>query len=630
MSSERKNPLVRWGTFLLFGLLVLSFMLWGIGDIFRGGGRLTVIAKVGDREISAESYADAVRREINSLQANANYGLTREQLLALGVGQRALTPLLQQALLAELADDMGLVVTEQMLLDSIAREAAFQRNGRFDQATYVQTLRQAGLTEDLYLWLLAAEIRRNMLFRPAGESVVVPESEAKLLFDYIAERRVAQYLEIANESIVDLPQPGDAELQQVYEDYPAEFEAPEYRAVTLLHLTPEDLFEEIAVTEADARARFDATPEQYQEPERRALSQIIFDGREAAEAALAEAQGGKALAEIASDNGTSVANIALQSQNELGAVLPELAEAAFALPAGESFGVAETVLGYHLFQVTQIEARQERSFEEVKDGIIEALRLEQARAALGDLADQIEAELATGATLEETAEKLQLRLREIASLDDEGLDRSGAPVEDLPSPAQVLPQIFAAETGIESPFGLAPDGSYFAFRVDGVTPPSVKPFAEVQDQVRALWERQAGARLAKEKAEALAQQINEGGRTLDQIASEEGLTLQTTEPLHRYEENPATTPSSALPPALFDAAQGKAVTAASDRGVLVAVLTEIRPADAAAETETFARVREDLNRRTSNDFLDQALRSLQHDYPVEINQQAIQQVLDSF
>lgn len=629
MSSERKSPLLRWGTFLLFGVLVLSFVLWGIGDVFRGE-RLTVVAKVGDREISVESYDAAVRREISAMQASAGYNLTREQLLSLGVGQRALTPLLQQALIAEFADDMGLVVTQQQLLDHIAHEPAFQRNGRFDQNLYAQTLRQAGLGEDLYLWLLTAEIRRNILFRPAGESVAVPESEAKLLFGFIAERRVAQYVVLSNDSIADLPEPSEAELQQVYEDFPAEFEAPEYRSLTLLHLTPEDLFAEVSVSEADARARYDATPDQYLVPERRALRQITFDNQEAADTALAAAREGKPLEEIASENRTSVANIGLQPKSQLAAVLPELAEAAFALPPEENFGVAETVLGFHLFQVTEIQPQEERSFEAVKDGIVEALRLEQARAALNDLADQVEAEMATGATLEETAEKLQLTLRKIDALDDDGLDRSGAEVPDLPSPAQVLPQIFAAETAIETPLSQAPDGSYFSFRVDSVTPPAVKPYAEVEDAVRGLWERQTRGKLAKEKAETLAKQVNEAKTPLDQIAGNEGLTVQTTQPLHRYEESPELTPAAGLPAALFGVEPGTAVTAATDGGVVIAVLTEVRPADPEAEADTFNRVRQDLDRRMSNDVLDQALRSLQDDYPVEINQQAIQQVLNTF
>ena len=40
--------------FVMFGFLIFSFAIWGIGDIFRGYGRNTV-AKVGKTEISIET-----------------------------------------------------------------------------------------------------------------------------------------------------------------------------------------------------------------------------------------------------------------------------------------------------------------------------------------------------------------------------------------------------------------------------------------------------------------------------------------------------------------------------------------------------------------------------------------------
>ena len=40
---------------VIMGLLVVSFAVWGIGDIFRGFGQNSV-AKIGDTEISIEQF----------------------------------------------------------------------------------------------------------------------------------------------------------------------------------------------------------------------------------------------------------------------------------------------------------------------------------------------------------------------------------------------------------------------------------------------------------------------------------------------------------------------------------------------------------------------------------------------
>ncbi len=41
---------------VVVGFLVVSFAIWGIGDIFRGFGRSTV-AKIGGTEITIEQFA---------------------------------------------------------------------------------------------------------------------------------------------------------------------------------------------------------------------------------------------------------------------------------------------------------------------------------------------------------------------------------------------------------------------------------------------------------------------------------------------------------------------------------------------------------------------------------------------
>ena len=49
------------------GFLIISFGIWGIADVFRGGGRATV-ATVGNTEISAEQFRKHTRTELQQFQ----------------------------------------------------------------------------------------------------------------------------------------------------------------------------------------------------------------------------------------------------------------------------------------------------------------------------------------------------------------------------------------------------------------------------------------------------------------------------------------------------------------------------------------------------------------------------------
>ena len=50
-----------WVVKVLLLLLVVSFAIWGIGDVFFGGGQNPTVAKVGGSEISASELADGVQ-----------------------------------------------------------------------------------------------------------------------------------------------------------------------------------------------------------------------------------------------------------------------------------------------------------------------------------------------------------------------------------------------------------------------------------------------------------------------------------------------------------------------------------------------------------------------------------------
>ena len=631
MAQQQKSKLVRFGTFILFGFLVLSFALWGIGDIFRSGGQAQVVATVGDQDIERGAYERSLEREVRATQESVGSRLTREQLVAIGVPQRALAPLIQQALLSQVAADRGLVVTESQLLEQIRREPSFQANGRFDEQVYRQVLRNANMTEQQFLAILTLDVAREHIFDPLTEAVAVPDASARLLFGYLAETRTAQYVLIDSAAMTGLATPGEDELRQTYEDYAAEFQAPEYRAVTLLRLEAADFFHEVEVSEADARERYEATRESYDQPEQRALRQVVYDAQADAEAALTQLATGTTLDEIAAARGTAVAEIALQSKAQLGAVLPGLADAAFALPADERFGVAETLLGWHLFEVARIEPGRTSSFEEVKDRVAEQIRQERAGEALASVAAQIADEFITGATLDEVAEKLSLPLTRIEAIDRDGKDRSGAYVEGIPSPPEFLPLVFeGSDTGIDSLLNQARDGSYYAYRVDAIAPPATRPYEEVAAQVGALWERLERDRLAKEKAEALAAELAAKTKTLDQIATENGWTLETSQPLTRFDSEPDKTPASGLPARLFAAAIGEAVTVAADGGTLLAVLTEVKAISADDDPERFQNLQDSYRRALVADMGQQMTLALQQEYPVEIYEQLLEESLAGY
>jgi len=627
--TDKRKRFNKIATIILFGFLVLSFGLWGIGDIFRGSGRTVYVASVGEIDVPIENYAAAVQRGARQVQQALGRSVTREELVALGVAGSALAQVIQEAWYQNWAADQGLVVTREQVLAEIRAEPAFQSNGTFNAQRFSDALRRANISEQDYLQFVDYDLRRSHLIDPVEDAVQLPTLAIDRLYAYLGEKRVADYALIPAASIADPAAPDDAALQAVYEAHPDDFQAPEYRSVTLLVLTTAQFLEEVDITPEAARAHFDANKAKYQKAEERSLRQIILEDENAARIAYEALQAGTPIEEVATSAAATVASVATQTQEELSRVLPELANAAFALPAGERFGIVQTLLGWHVFEIGEIVPGEDVPFETVQDEIVRELSEQAAAEARDSVADQIDQDLGTGATLDEVAERLNLPLRTVEAIDRSGRDAAGAYVENLPSPPQLVPQIFESDLGYESLMSQAADGTWYAFRIEEITPPALRPFDSVKDQALVLWTAQEKQRLAEAKAAAIAEKVNGGQGDLASLAWSDGLEVKQSQPMERNATGDSV-PAPELPGLLFGTEVGKAVSAPSADGALVAVLTAVQPADAAAEPERYAEIEGALDRSLQKDLVAGILTALGQVYPAQENQEAIDEVLSRF
>ena len=65
----------------VMGVLVISFAIWGIGDIFRGFG-LNSVAKVGGTEISIEQFRQFYNDRLQQVSRRLGRPITPDQARA--------------------------------------------------------------------------------------------------------------------------------------------------------------------------------------------------------------------------------------------------------------------------------------------------------------------------------------------------------------------------------------------------------------------------------------------------------------------------------------------------------------------------------------------------------------------
>ncbi|VUX47479.1 putative Peptidylprolyl isomerase [Candidatus Defluviicoccus seviourii] len=609
---------------LLFLVLVLSFVMWGIADVFSPARGRDWIAKVGDATISAQEFAEVYDRTLRSFSASLGQPIDREQARALGLPASAMDQLIGQTLLDQAAADLGIVIDDKLVRSAIAANKRFHNAmGQFDADAFRDTLSVNNLNEERYVAILRSDLSREQLIGSIAAVPGVPAGTADLVFRYRGERRTARSILIpfAAFSDQDVGAADEAALRTLHEEQKDRFTTPELREVSALILTAEQVAADAAVSDDAVRAAFQERIDEFSTPERRSFLQMVFDDQATASSTAKRLAEGADFAALAKELlGEKAGDLAVEAVAR--ADLPEaLADAVFALQPGGASQPIETPLGWHVVRLSAIEPAQAASFETVAPRLRAELAKEKAADELIRAANRLDDALGRGSTLEDAAAELNLRVRTIPSLDSSGADENGKPIPDLPSEL-VATAFVTAENGT-SLLVEAADNTYFVVHVNHVRPSAVKPFETVKTEVAEAWRAEKRVALAKAKADTLAERARQG-QPLARLAAEAGVKETEVPAIGRDRQAEASTLPQAFVSALFAAKAGEAFVVRGPDGFLVGQLGDIRAADPAADPSGRDREKQRLTQAMRSDLVQQFVGALRQRYPVSVNQAAIE------
>ncbi len=614
-----------WVAKILFGLLILSFGVWGIGDVVRGGIEDTPAIRVGDIEVTPQYVRQQFDRQVAQLRQAVGQDLTTEQARSMGFLQATVRDIVTTSTLDMAARDMGLTASEDALREVIRENPNFQnQDGSFSADRFRRTLAANNLSEDRYLALLRGDIVRQRLASALGFGVA-PAPLVDPLFAYRQETRSAEALRVDAAALTVEETPTDETLRDIYDARVSLFTAPEYRQGVAVLLRQEDLADRVEVSDQDITDFYQANPDRFTTPEKRVVRQVIADSQDKAANVARLATEGASLEDAAAQAGTG-------APLDMGEVAhdglpPDAADAVFALPDGGVSDPVQTPLGWHVFAVGGLIPGSEKPLDTVRDEIRGEIAHERAVDVLYEESATLEDTLGGGATLEEAAEKLALPLVRIPAVDVDAQPRDGAlpaPLAESDLGKTVVGVLFELEKGLDSRLREIP-GGYVVVRVDEVTPPAPRPFDSVKDDLTALWladQRQA-------KAEALAKELSDkagGPRVFASLADGvEGVTYVQPDPVIRANARQGTRDLPApLVQTLFDLPPGGVSWAATPDGAMVIHLTDIAAADPRAQSQALRRLEDGLRQQIGQDLLTEAVNAYGERYGVEVNNGVIE------
>ncbi len=610
-----KGSLSKTVVWIILALLIVGLAGFGATNF---SGSIRSIGSVGNVEIDINRYARSLQNEIRAVEAQSGQALPFQQAVALGIDQRVLGQLIQDASIDNEAQEIGLSVGDEELATQIAAIPAFQGpDGRFDREAYRFALSNTGLSEAEFEEGLRAEAARTLLQAAVLSGNAMPAGYLDVLLAFAGETRSFDWVAFLPSSLTTgLPVPGDSDLRAFYDENIADYTLPERRQITYAWLTPDMIVDTVELDEATLRASYEERNAEFNQPERRLVERLVFGNDADVTAALARVTNGEATFEdLVTERGLDLADV------DMGDVtvedLGDAAAAVFAAESGALVGPQPSEFGAALFRVNAVLAAQSTSFEDAIPALRQDLALDRARRVIDGQIQTIDDLLAGGATLEELEGETDMQVGqidwhdgltiEIASYNAFRRAAANVTLDDFPE---------VADLG---------DGGIFALRLDGTLDAAPQPFEEVESLVRADWDVAETARLLTEQAEAFAAQLGEG-RTFDGL----GLTATSETGIGRN-GFVADLPFDALTE-VFEMGAGEARAIQTRDGAILIQLTEIIPVD--REDQDMIRLSEALSAQASEGISQDLFRALSNDIRsrvgIELDQQAISAVHTNF
>jgi peptidyl-prolyl cis-trans isomerase D len=192
---------------LLVGIIILPFVFWGMGDVFRGGNQ-NVIATVDSNKISTQEFVNYINRLNLSEEQIKNLSKTDlvEQILSDFIGKKVMSLEIEK---------LGVVVGDNALRDLIKNDKSFFKGNKFSRTEYEKFLIKSGITAPQFESnIIEQEKRRQFLSSLAG-GIVIPKILVEKEFRKENQTKIIQYIDL--EKFHSKNKPSQENIKEIYE-----------------------------------------------------------------------------------------------------------------------------------------------------------------------------------------------------------------------------------------------------------------------------------------------------------------------------------------------------------------------------------------------------------------------------
>jgi len=524
-------------SWMLKGILILvavTFISWGGYSLIREK-KVNYVAKVNGVTIEWKEYNDAFQNAVKQYREALGPSFSEKMIEELHLKDKILDDLIAKILILQEVKRLGLSIPDEELREAIESVPAFQVNGQFDKRNYERFLRLSRMTPEEF-----EQSQRESLLISKAVSLIkmnagkVSEEEVLETYLFENERINLTFLKVAPDSFKGQVNANEVEIKDTYQKHQEEFRIPTFVQIQYLLFRPSDFESKVQVSSDEIKRYYDSRKDTFKIPKQvrgrdiliKAGPQDTPDQLEAKkkkiEEILEKAKKTKDFGSLAkqyseAENASKGGDIGWIQKGMLGEQIESLL---LSMKAGDLSGVLASRDGFHILKIEEVKEEKQKSFEEVKDQILQALKKEKAKAEASRKAEDAFYSLFRSRDLEGHSREKDVPMKTT------GLFKEGDEIPDIGKNPAFYSSAFSLKLGEISPVVNIPP-NFYILKLVNKKDSRIPPLDEVKEEVRRKVIGTKAEEKARQVAEELLSQIRTG-KNIREVAREKGYPLEET------------------------------------------------------------------------------------------------------
>lgn len=367
---------------IILGLIAVSLVLTGVGNYLIGGDG-DYVAKVNRQKISLSQLEQAVQNERNRQQESMGEQfsqLAANESYMRQMRQQLLSQLIDETLLDQYVDKLGLAIGDDQIKQAIFAIPAFRTEDKFDNAKFRTLIGNMGLSPDQYAALMRKQLLTQQLIQGIGDTGFFLLAETDRLLAVALQIRDARLATFDIAALATKQTASDDEIQASYNAHKSQYLSPESFKVSYLPMDAEAMQAKTSVDEQEIQSWYDQHHDQFTVPTRKCYSIIQSKTENDANDWLKQLQKGADFAALAKAHSTDV--VSAKNGGDIGWIgdsdsLDELKQANLS-EKGQLSGVIKSSVGFLIVRLDDVAPAKVSPLSAVHDEVAAKIKQEKA------------------------------------------------------------------------------------------------------------------------------------------------------------------------------------------------------------------------------------------------------------